>query len=69
MDQVTETWGERYPAIIRLWENAWEQFIPFLDNDPDIRAVLCPTNAIESLNARCGGRSTPAATSRPSRPP
>jgi transposase-like protein len=52
MDQVTEAWGSRYPAIIRLWDNAWEQFIPFLDYDIEIRTVLCSTNAIESLNAR-----------------
>jgi putative transposase len=52
MDQVTETWGSRYPAIIRLWDNAWEQFIPFLDYDIEIRTMLCSTNAIESLNAR-----------------
>ena len=31
MDQVTETWGSRHPAIIRLWDSAWEHFIPFLD--------------------------------------
>jgi hypothetical protein len=37
---------------IRLWENAWEEFIPFLDYDIEIRQVLCSTNAIESLNAR-----------------
>jgi transposase-like protein len=52
MDHVAETWGARYPAIIRLWNNAWEQFIPFLDYDLEIRKVLCSTNAIESLNAR-----------------
>jgi putative transposase len=52
MDQATETWGARYPAIVRLWDNAWEQFIPFLDYDLEIRKVLCSTNAIESLNAR-----------------
>ena len=52
LDQLTETWGTRYGAIIRLWENAWEQFIPFLDYDVEIRKVLCSTNAIESLNAR-----------------
>ena len=52
LDQLAETWGTRYPAIIRLWENAWEQFIPFLDYDVEIRKVLCSTNAIESLNAR-----------------
>jgi hypothetical protein len=38
--------------VIRLWENAWEQFIPFLDYDLEIRTVICSTNAIESLNAR-----------------
>jgi transposase-like protein len=52
LDQLAETWGSRYPAIIRLWQNAWEEFIPFLDYDPEIRTVLCSTNAIESLNAR-----------------
>ena len=52
LDQLTETWGSRYPAVIRLWENAWEEFIPFLDYDIEIRTVLCSTNAIESLNAR-----------------
>jgi putative transposase len=52
LDQVAETWGQRYGAIVRLWESAWEQFIPFLDYDIEIRTVLCSTNAIESLNAR-----------------
>ena len=52
MDQVTETWGARYPAVIRLRDNAWEEFIPFLDYDIEIRTVLCSTNATESLNAR-----------------
>jgi len=52
LDQLAETWGQRYGAIIRLWENAWERFIPFLDYDVDIRKVICSTNAIVSLNAR-----------------
>jgi putative transposase len=52
LDELTVTWGQQYGAIIRLWENAWEQFIPFLDYDLEIRTVLCSTNAIESLNAR-----------------
>jgi putative transposase len=51
-DEFTERWGERYGAIVRLWENAWDEFIPFLDYDAEIRQVLCSTNAIESLNAR-----------------
>jgi putative transposase len=52
LDELTGTWGKQYGAVIRLWENAWEQFIPFLDYDLEIRTVICSTNAIESLNAR-----------------
>jgi putative transposase len=51
-DELTEKWGQRYPAVIRLWDNAWNEFIPFLDYDVEIRRVICSTNAIESLNAR-----------------
>ena len=52
LDELADRWGQRYGAIIRLWENAWSEFIPFLDYDVEIRKVLCSTNAIESLNAR-----------------
>jgi putative transposase len=45
-------WEARYPAIVRLWENAWAEFVPFLSFDPEIRQVIYTTNAIESLNAR-----------------
>ena len=45
-------WGRQYPAITRLWENAWSEFVPFLDYDVEIRRVICTTNAIESFNAR-----------------
>jgi transposase-like protein len=45
-------WEKQYPAIIRLWENAWAEFVPFLRFDREIRTVICTTNAIESINAR-----------------
>jgi putative transposase len=52
LDEMETEWGQRYGAVIRLWRNAWDEFIPFLDYDSEIRTVLCSTNAIESLNAR-----------------
>jgi putative transposase len=52
LDDLEEKWGDTYPAMIRLWRNAWNEFIPFLDYDTEIRKVICSTNAIESLNAR-----------------
>jgi len=51
-EEFAEKWGRAYPAIKTLWDNAWSEFIPFLDYDVEIRKVLCSTNAIESLNAR-----------------
>jgi putative transposase len=50
--EFSGTWEKRYPAIIRLWENAWAEFVPFLAFDVEIRKVICTTNAIESINAR-----------------
>jgi transposase-like protein len=47
-----EKWGERYPAIGKLWRAAWDNFVPFLDLDIEVRHLLSSTNAIESLNAR-----------------
>ena len=50
--EFAEAWGGRYPAIVKLWENAWAEFVPFLAFDAEIRRVICSTNAIESVNAR-----------------
>jgi putative transposase len=52
LEEFAEKWGKPYPAIKRLWQNAWSEFVPFLDYDVEIRKIICSTNAIESLNAR-----------------
>jgi putative transposase len=50
--EFSDKWEQRYPAIVRLWTNAWAEFVPFLQFDTEIRRVICTTNAIESINAR-----------------
>ena len=50
LDALEDKWGTRYPAMIRLWRNAWAEFIPFLDYDVEIRRVLYSTNAIVILS-------------------
>jgi putative transposase len=50
--EFAEVWGGKYPAIVKLWEDAWAEFVPFLNFDTEIRRVICSTNAIESVNAR-----------------
>ena len=30
-EEFAEKWGKPYPAITALWQNAWSEFVPFLD--------------------------------------
>ncbi|WP_373318151.1 IS256 family transposase [Planotetraspora kaengkrachanensis] len=50
--EFADAWGGKYPAIVKLWQDAWAEFVPFLNFDTEIRRVICSTNAIESVNAR-----------------
>ncbi|WP_257584212.1 IS256 family transposase [Streptomyces sp. TLI_146] len=50
--EFSEKWGTKYPAVIKLWSDAWAEMVPFLSFDVEIRKVICSTNAIESVNAR-----------------
>jgi transposase-like protein len=43
-------WGRKYPQAVRVWEDAWDAFTPFLAFSPPVRKLLYTTNAIESLN-------------------
>ncbi|GIG00835.1 hypothetical protein Cci01nite_59280 [Catellatospora citrea] len=52
LEEFTDKWGDKYPAVIRLWREAWPRFIPFLDYDQEIRKVIYSTNMVESLNSR-----------------
>ena len=49
--EFSANWAEQYPAMIRSWENSWNEFVPFLEFPPELRKVVYTTNAIESLNA------------------
>jgi transposase-like protein len=50
--EFADAWAKKYPAIVKLWSDAWAEFVPFLAFDVEIRKVICSTNAIESVNAR-----------------
>ena len=69
LDQdFTAVRGERYPVIVKLWRQAWDQFTPFLAFPPDVRRVVYTTRSRRST-ARSARRSRPEDTSPPRRPP
>jgi putative transposase len=39
------SWGRQYPQAVRVWEQAWEAFTPFLAFSPAVRKLLYTTNA------------------------
>jgi putative transposase len=43
-------WGKKYPATVKVWRDAWERFIPFLEFPPAVRKIIYTTNSSESLN-------------------
>jgi transposase-like protein len=50
--EFAENWRGLYPAMIQSWENAWNEFVPFLEFPVELRKIVYTTNAVESLNAR-----------------
>ena len=42
--------GKRYPSAVRVFQDAWDRFTPFLAFPPELRRVIYTTNSIESLN-------------------
>ncbi|MFI6744532.1 IS256 family transposase [Nonomuraea sp. NPDC050451] len=49
-DFAASPWGEKYPQAAKVFENAWDTFIPFFAFSPAVRKLLYTTNSIESLN-------------------
>jgi putative transposase len=47
-----QRWDKRYPSISALWRRNWVGVIPLFQFPPEIRKIICTTNAIESLNLR-----------------
>ena len=50
--EFTDTWRDKYPAMIATWESAWGEFVPFLEFPAELRQIVYTTNVIESMNAR-----------------
>jgi putative transposase len=48
----SQQWDKRYPSISSLWRRNWLGVSPLFQFPPEIRKIICTTNAIESLNQR-----------------
>ena len=51
LEILEKTWGEKYPQIIKSWQDNWDNVSTLFQYPPDIRKAIYTTNAIESLNS------------------
>ena len=50
LDQLEETWGGKYPIVIRSWRNRWESLSNYFKYPENIRRIVHTTNIIESVH-------------------
>ena len=50
LERFDEAWGQRYPAAVRAWRDAWEHVTPFLSLPEELRKAVYTTNTIEGLH-------------------
>src|SRR5262245_7939770 len=50
LETFADQWGDRYPAIVKLWRAHWSEFVPFLALPPEVRRVIYTTNLLEPMN-------------------
>jgi putative transposase len=50
LERFDEQWGQRYPATVQAWREAWENVIPFLALPEELRRAVYTTNTIEGLH-------------------
>lgn len=51
LEAFSDKWDSKYAAISRMWNQHWDNLIPFFQFPKEIRKVIYTTNAIESLNS------------------
>lgn len=50
LDRFEETWGNKYPLIIKSWRQHWDELATFFKYPPEMRKLIYTTNMIESYH-------------------
>ena len=49
-EAVRETWGRKYPSLLRCWDDNWADLVTFFQFTPEIRSLIYTTNAVEGFH-------------------
>jgi putative transposase len=48
--KLEKTWGEKYGAAVRSWQNNWEELATFFEFPKEIRRLIYTTNSVEGYH-------------------
>lgn len=48
--ELEEKWGQKYPVVIRSWNDNWERLSTYFDYTAPIRKLIYTTNAVEGFH-------------------
>jgi transposase-like protein len=50
LDMFEETWGKKYPLVVRSWRANWDELATFFRYPPEMRRIIYTTNLIEGYH-------------------
>lgn len=48
--ELEEKWGNKYPVVLKSWNNNWHNLSGYFKYSPEIRKMIYTTNAVEGLH-------------------
>lgn len=49
-EEFREKWDQKYPSILRSWDENWADLVTFFEYSPEIRRLVYTTNAVEGFH-------------------
>ena len=49
-EEFRESWGSKYPSILKSWDNNWAELTTFFEYPQEIRHLIYTTNAVEAYH-------------------
>jgi len=50
LEEFRETWGKKYPSILKSWDANWAELTTFFEYPQEIRHLIYTTNAVEAYH-------------------
>jgi transposase-like protein len=50
LQKLDETWGKKYPVVLKSWHTNWEKLTAYFNYDAQIRKLIYTTNAVEGFH-------------------